>query len=166
MSNKRTLAIDWANLTGKDVAAALGVGEDAVDHWSRSDNCPGPPYNLAEIWKWRLAKELDKAAPAPSGAESEEALERKRHWDAENARLKNEILKGKLLDKEEVLKSVAEAAYMVRSALCNVGSELSVALSRTHDALEIREMIDHAIYEKLGGLQLGSLKVDVESEDE
>jgi phage terminase Nu1 subunit (DNA packaging protein) len=136
-----------------EVANALLVDATTVDHW-KAAGLPHDPYDMAVIMEWRIAHECEKVRAKPSGAESEEALERKRHWDAENAMLKNQQLKGDLLEKDAVFKEVAEVAHRVRGALMNMGSELSVRLSRTSDALEIREMIDKAVVEKLSSLRL------------
>jgi len=144
---------DWRKLTETDVGKALLVTPDTVHGWSKS-GMPGPPFDLAVVLPWKIDREMAKLKPKVTGADSEEALERKRHWDAENARLKNEQLQGQLLDRDEVLETVTETAHLVRSHLSNLGSELSVALSRTNDAIEIREMIDQAVAEKLSGLQL------------
>lgn len=147
-------SIDFRNLRRVDLARALDISEDQV-HYMIEKGCPGPPFDMSVVMAWKVEYELSKMAPQATGADSNEALERKRHWDAENAKLKNRQLQGELMEREEVLKDVTEMAALVRSSLMNTGSELSVALSRTNDALEIREMIDGALTDKLGGLAYG-----------
>lgn len=145
--------MDFRDMRYTRVCDALSITQSQLESWKRH-GMPGPPYDLAVIMEWRIAYECEKVAPKVTGADSEEALERKRHWDAENARLKNEQLKGQLLDRDEVLKEISDTTQVVRSTLMNLGSELSVKLARTNDALEIREMIDESVANKLGGLRL------------
>jgi len=145
--------LNFRRLTTPQVAEALSVTVDTVKHWQKK-GCPGPPFDLAVVLPWRVQYEVDQQSPVVTGAESEEALERKRHWDAENAKLKNRQLRGELLERTEVLKTITDTAHQVRIALQNIGSELSVTLSRTHDAIEVREQIDEAVARCLGGLQL------------
>ena len=144
--------MDWRSLRRVDLARCLDITEDQVESLIRQ-GCPGPPFDMSVVMAWKVELELAKMAPTPTGADSEEALERKRHWDAENARLKNLQLQGELIDREEVLRKVTETAHLVRGSLMNLGSELSVSLSRTNDALEIRETIDGAITDKLNTLK-------------
>ena len=112
-----------------DVAQFFGRGIDAIAKWRRSGSMPGKPgaWPLDEIVRWRLDGD-DESDPADESLEIEKlrAEIAKLKADTSGKELKNESVRGRLIDRADAEQSQGELCAMIRTRLESLPDEFEM----------------------------------------
>lgn len=156
-----------------DVARFFRVNPGTVREW-RQAGMPGERgrWDLSEIYHWRMGR---KAATPGGGGTDEELLRRRRELEVakleeEHRKLQiaNEAEEGKLLDRDEVHRYIAQRMVQIRTTLLSLGSRVANVVPgemkapiKTIVENTITVMLEEADNMEVGGKTVKQMKKDV-----
>lgn len=160
------LETPWVVQNQTDVARFFRVNPGTVREW-RQAGMPGERgrWDLSEIYHWRMTRRA--ATPGVSGTD-EEVLRRRRELEVakleeehRKLRIANEAEEGKLLDRDDVHRYIAQRMAQIRSTLLSLGSRVANVVPGELKA-PIKSMVENtvaAVLEEADNMQVGGKTV-------